>query len=407
MKLPSESIIQSPSQRSQTLMQRANFPLQDCLHYRKVIQEAFAHVIQSGQTILAEGVRGFEDEFAAWLGGGLTAEHCIGVGNGTDALELAMRCSGVNSGDGVVVPSLTAYATVAAILQVGGKPVFADVEADRPVIAVEEVERILKNQGHHAQRIKAVIAVHLYGEACDLRALRDLCRRQGIALIEDCAQATGTLYEGKRVGTWGDYAAFSYYPTKNLAALGDGGMLVIGAEASQGDLTTARRLRFYGWDTSKEAVQFGVNTRLDEVQAWILHGKLKDLDERIAARRHLALRYGEHLGFLQQTGAIGLPCSSHHWEHSYHLYVITVDPDIRDWLVRKGAEDGIPYGVHYPLACHQHQYIRERHSGDQFHLPHSERLTASVLSLPMNPYLLDSDVELVSQHLQTYLGVKI
>lgn len=407
MKLPSEPISRSACQRSQTLIERANFPLQDCLHYRQVIQEAFAHVIQSGQTILAEGVRGFEDEFAAWLGGGLTAEHCIGVGNGTDALELAMHCSGVNSGDGVIVPSLTAYATVAAILQVGGKPIFADVEADRPVIAVEEVERIIKDQAQHAQRIKAVIAVHLYGEACDLRPLRDLCRGQGIALIEDCAQATGTLYEGTRVGTWGDYAAFSYYPTKNLAALGDGGMLVIGAEASQGDLTTARRLRFYGWDTSKEAVQFGLNSRLDEVQAWILHGKLKDLDERIAARRHLALRYGEHLGLLHQTGAIDLPCSSHHWDHSYHLYVITVDPDLRDWLVRKGSEDGIPYGVHYPLACHQHRYIRERHCGDQFHLPHTERLTASVLSLPMNPYLLESDVELVSQHLQTSLRGEI
>jgi dTDP-4-amino-4,6-dideoxygalactose transaminase len=407
MILPSESINRSSSQTSQSLTERANFPLQDCLHYRPVIQEAFDHVIQSGQTILAAGVRGFEDEFAAWLGGGLTAEHCIGVGNGTDALALAMHCAGIKSGDAVVVPSLTAYATVAAILQVGGRPIFVDVEAERPVIAVEEVERILEHQGHNEQRIKAVIAVHLYGEACDLRPLRDLCRRQGIALIEDCAQATGTLYEGTRVGTWGDYAAFSFYPTKNLAALGDGGMLVAGAEASQDDLTTARRLRFYGWDTSKEAVQFGVNSRLDEVQACILHGKLKDLGERVAARRHLALRYGEHLGFLHHDGAIGLPCNSHHWQHSYHLYVITVDPELRDWLVGKGSEDGIPYGVHYPLACHQHQYIRERLCGDQFHLPHTERFTASVLSLPMNPYLLDSDVELVSQHLQTSLRGKI
>lgn len=407
MNLPFESISRSTSQTSQTLTERANFPLQDCLHYRPAIQEAFAHVIQSGQTILAAGVRGFENEFATWLGGGLTADHCIGVGNGTDALELAMHCAGIKSGDGVVVPSLTAYATVAAILQVGGKPVFADVEAERPVLAVEEVERILELQGQNEQRIKAVIAVHLYGAACDLRPLRDLCRRQGIALIEDCAQATGTLYEGTRVGTWGDYAAFSFYPTKNLAALGDGGMLVVGAGASQEDLTTARRLRFYGWDTSKQAVQFGVNSRLDEVQAWILHGKLKDLDERVAARRHLALRYGEHLGFLQQAGAIELPCTGHHWEHSYHLYVITVDPDLRDWIVRKGSDDGIPYGVHYPLACHQHQYIRERHGGDQFHLPHTERLAASVLSLPMNPYLWDSDVELVSKHLQTCLRGKI
>lgn len=391
---------------SQSLEARANFPLQDCLHYKPVIQEAFAHVMQSGQTILAAGVRGFEDEFAAWLGGGLTAEHCIGVGNGTDALELAMHCAGVKPGDAVVVPSLTAYATVAAILHVGARPIFADVESERPVIAVEEVRRIIEDEGPNPKRIKAVIAVHLYGEACNIKPLQDLCLAQGIALIEDCAQATGTVYEGTRVGTWGDYAAFSFYPTKNLAALGDGGMLVLGPRASQDDLLSARRLRFYGWDKSKEAVQFGINSRLDEVQAWILRGKLKDLDERVAARRNLALKYGEYLSYLHHAGALQLPHDGTNWDHSYHLYVITVDPNIRDWIVAKGSEDSIPYGVHYSLACHQHRYIRERYLVDQFHLPNTEKFSASVLSLPMNPYLGEFDVELVSQHLHSCLTEK-
>ncbi|MFM9157649.1 MAG: DegT/DnrJ/EryC1/StrS family aminotransferase, partial [Dolichospermum sp.] len=157
----------------QTLGERANFPLQDCLFYRPLLEAAVDRVARSGQTILSDGVRGFEEDFAAWLGGGLTGEHCIGVGNGTDALELAMRCAGVEASVGVIVPSLTAYATVAAILRIGAYPVFADVEEQRPVLAVAEVERLLANKSQ-TRDIRAVIAVHLYGEACNLHALREV-----------------------------------------------------------------------------------------------------------------------------------------------------------------------------------------------------------------------------------------
>jgi dTDP-4-amino-4,6-dideoxygalactose transaminase len=143
------------------LMDRANFPLLDCLYYKPVIEAAVERVAQSGQTILGEGVRGFEEDFANWLGAGLTGNHCVGVGNGTDALELALQCAGIQPGEGVIVPSLTAYATVAAILRTGAKPVFADIEAERPVISLTEVERLLNNRSVHA--VRAVIAVHLYG----------------------------------------------------------------------------------------------------------------------------------------------------------------------------------------------------------------------------------------------------
>lgn len=385
-----------------SLQERANFPLQDCLYYRSVIEDAFDRVARSGQTILASGVRGLEADFAAWLGNGLTAEHCIGVGNGTDALELALRCAGVEPGDGVIVPSLTAYATVAAILRVGGHPVFADVEDGRPVISLGEVERLLLHQSGGPQGIRAVIAVHLYGEACDLRPLRQLCDQYGVAFIEDCAQATGTTYEGIPVGTWGDYAAFSFYPTKNLAALGDGGMLVLGPKADQTLLTKARRLRFYGWNEDREAVQFGVNSRLDEVQAWILKGKLANLTQQVESRRERALDYEKYISGWAEQAQIQLPQSGQNWCHSYHLFVITVDPLVRDHIVSKGMADGVPYGVHYSLACHQHPYIMANSRISAQHLPNSERLAAGVLTLPLNPYLTTSDIEMVSSHLHSF-----
>jgi dTDP-4-amino-4,6-dideoxygalactose transaminase len=384
------------------LQERANFPLQDCLHYRSIIEDAFDRVARSGQTILASGVRGFEEDFAAWLGRGLTAEHCIGVGNGTDALELAMRCAGVEAGDGVIVPSLTAYATVAAILRVGAHPIFADVEDGRPVISVIEVEQLLLCQFDHPCKIRAVIAVHLYGEACDIKPLRNLCSEYSVALIEDCAQSTGTTYEGSPVGTWGDYAAFSFYPTKNLAALGDGGMLVLGPNAEPSLLTSARRLRFYGWNDDREAVQFGVNSRLDEVQAWILKGKLANLSQQIESRRKRALDYEKSIKNWANQAQICLPQSGNNWCHSYHLYVITVEPQVRDDIISQGKVDGIPYGIHYSLACHQHPYIARHTRFSNCHLPNSERLAASVLTLPLNPYLTTSDVVMVSDHLRSF-----
>jgi dTDP-4-amino-4,6-dideoxygalactose transaminase len=379
-------------------MDRANFPLLDCLFYQPTIEAAVERVVQSGQTILGEGVRGFEEDFASWLGAGFSGQHCVGVGNGTDALELALRCAGIQPGDGVIVPSLTAYATVAAILRTGAKPIFADIEANRPVISLTEVDRLLTHKS--ADSLKAVIAVHLYGEACNLDGLQKLCREHGVTLIEDCAQATGTNYRGTPVGTWGDYAAFSFYPTKNLAALGDGGMLVVGKEAADSTIEKARRLRFYGWNEQRAAVDFGVNSRLDEIQAWILRGKLHDLKQKIEERRNLATQYQIQLKDWAASLQIELPHDGEDWMHSFHLFVIRIDPDCRDNLLASGKRDGIPYGVHYALACHQHPYMAQQAGSQNLQLPNSEKFSASVLSLPLNPYLITTDIEKVSTHLQ-------
>ena len=380
------------------LMDRANFPLLDCLYYKSIIEAAVERVIQSGQTILGEGVRGFEEDFAEWLGVGFSSNHCVGVGNGTDALELALRCAGIEPGDGVIVPSLTAYATVAAILRAGAVPVFADIESEKPVISTAEVERLLTRKIDRP--VSAVIAVHLYGEACDLAELQKLCQQHGVPLIEDCAQAMGTTYQGSPVGTWGDFAAFSFYPTKNLAALGDGGMLVVGKNASQSTLEFARRLRFYGWNERREAVDFGVNSRLDEIQAWILRGKIQDLKNQIKERRNRATQYSMLLDDWANRSDVSLPEETETWKHSYHLYVIRVHPDHRDEVLASGKADGIPYSVHYSLACHQHPFMARKPEIAEQHLPNSERFAASVLTLPLNPYITPNDVDIVSAHLQ-------
>ncbi|MEB3258727.1 MAG: DegT/DnrJ/EryC1/StrS family aminotransferase [Cyanobacteriota bacterium] len=380
------------------LLDRANFPLLDCLYYKPIIEAAVERVSQSGQTILGEGVRGFEEDFANWLGAGFSGNHCVGVGNGTDALELALRCAGIAPGDGVIVPSLTAYATVAAILRTGAEPVFADIESEKPVISPAEVERLLTRKSDRP--VRAVIAVHLYGEACDLDALQKLCQHHGVALIEDCAQAMGTTYQGSPVGTRGDFAAFSFYPTKNLAALGDGGMLVVGKNASQPALEHARRLRFYGWNEKREAVDFGVNSRLDEIQAWILRGKIQDLKNQINERRNRAAQYSRLLDDWASLTGVSLPEETETWRHSYHLYVIRVHPDHRDHVLASGKVDGVPYSVHYSLACHQHPFMAQRTEVAEQHLPNSERFSASVLTLPLNPYVTPNDVNIVSTHLQ-------
>ena len=380
------------------LVDRANFPLLDCLYYKPIIEAAVERVIQSGQTILGEGVRGFEEDFANWLGAGFSGNHCVGVGNGTDALELALRCAGIQPGDGVIVPSLTAYATVAAILRTGAEPVFADIESEKPVISPTEVGRLLNKQTDRP--VRAVIAVHLYGEACDLSTLQKLCQQHGVALIEDCAQAMGTTYHGSPVGSWGDFAAFSFYPTKNLAALGDGGMLVVGKNAEQKTLDQARRLRFYGWNGDREAIDFGVNSRLDEIQAWILRGKIQDLKNQIKERRNRAAQYSRLLSDWASRLGVSLPEEIEYWDHSYHLYVIRVHPDHRDELLASGKADGIPYSVHYSLACHQHPFMAQKPDVAKQQLPNSERFAASVLSLPLNPYLTPNDVDIVCAHIQ-------
>jgi len=362
-----------------------NFPQQDLHRHGGLVLDAIELMRSSGQLILGEGVTRFEEAFAAWLVLERTPPAVVGVANGTDALELALRGCGIGPGDRVVMPAHTAYATTAAVLRVGAVPVFADIAATGHGIALDHVRQLLQEAG---PRPRALIAVHLYGEACDLTELKALCDEHGLDLIEDCAQACGTLYRGEPVGSWGRFAAFSFYPTKNLAAFGDGGALVVNRP---GDVEAARRSRFYGWDGRRQAVQFGVNSRLDELQAWVLLGKLDHLRSQIADRRQVAHWYRERLQHLAGRGVV-LPTDGPDWEHSYHLYVIQVPSDQRDWLLEQGRSMALPLAVHYPLACHQQPHVIERF-GPQAGLPRTEERLGRILSLPLHPYLDERQID--------------
>jgi dTDP-4-amino-4,6-dideoxygalactose transaminase len=373
-----------------SLQDRINFPKKDTEFYQDLIDEALQSILKTGQLILGPGVKQFESEFAEWLSHGIQSDHCIGVGNGTDALELALRAAGIQAGDHVAVPSHTAYATVAAILRIAAVPVFVDVHGNRPVISAETLAHTLEI----CNNIKAVIAVHLYGEVCDLESIQSICSQHNLALIEDCAQATGSLYHNHRVGTFGDFAAFSFYPTKNLGAMGDGGMLVVNPRINQNQQKITRQMRFYGWNDHREAVNFGVNSRLDEFQALLLSGKLSNLDSQIERRRKLASLYYSELESYLGDQITYLPSSHDHWTHSYHLYVIQLQPSLRNKLMEASKKAKIPLGLHYALPCHQHPYIVNNYPSHH-PLPNTEKIVQQILTLPLNPYLKSKDIHKV------------
>jgi len=382
-----------------SLQDRINFPQKDTEFHQALIDNALQSILHSGQLILGPGVRQFEADFAEWLSHDLEPLHCIGVGNGTDALELALRAAGVQAGDHVAVPSHTAYATVAAILRIAAIPIFIDVQGNRPVISVETLTDTLSI----CENIKAVIAVHLYGEVCDLESIQAVCSLNNIPLIEDCAQATGSLYQNHRVGTFGDFAAFSFYPTKNLGAMGDGGMLVVNPRINQDQLENARQMRFYGWNSNREAVSFGVNSRLDEFQAILLSGKLKDLDSQIERRRELAALYYSELEVCLGDQIISLPSEQDHWSHSYHLYVIQLQPELRNRLLDVSKQTKIPLGLHYALPCHKHPYIIDNYPSHHT-LPNTDKMIQQILTLPLNPYLKSKDVKKVCEFIKSDLS---
>lgn len=370
-----------------------SFPQQEAWRYRRALRHSEQKIVASGQVILGPGVAAFEAAFAAWIDPALAPESAIGVANGTDALELALWAAGVRSGDVVALPSHTAYATLAAVLRLGGQPLFIDLAGERPVLCPEALEQAI---AACPRPVRAVIAVHLYGESCDLGRLSALCERLAIPLIEDCAQACGTLYNGQPVGRHGRFACFSFYPTKNLAACGDGGAVVA---RCPDDAEHLRRLRFYGWDASRQAVQFGVNSRLDELQAWLLAAKLNDLERRIAQRRQVAEWYRQELEGLPD---LRLPGDGEGWRHSYHLYVVQLPAARRDQALAACRVAGIPAGLHYPLACHQHAYVGERF-GMRWSLPRTETLLPRILSLPLHPYLPRRQVRQVARALRQAL----
>lgn len=349
--------------------------------YRELRQEidaAVARVLGAGAYVLGPETTAFEVEFAAYCG----VSHAVGVASGTDALHLALRALGVGPGDEVITVSLTAVGTVAAIELAGARPVLVDVEALTGTIDPDLVERAV------TARTRAIVPVHLYGQPADLAPILEAARRRSppIAVVEDCAQAHGARYAGRPVGGWGEAAAFSFYPTKNLGAAGDGGA-VLTPDPQLAD--RIRLLRQYGWRERQVSEVAGYNSRLDELQAAILRAKLPRLDEWNDRRRKLAARYAELLA----GTPLGLPVERGKGRHVYHLYV--VQSPRRDALRAHLAARGIGSGVHYPVPVHlQPGYTRLGYPAGS--MPVSERLAQEVLSLPLHPQLSEDSLRAVT-----------
>ena len=351
------------------------------------IDAAVARALASGWYILGKEGEAFEREFAAWQG----APRAIGCANGTDALTLALRGLGIGQGATVVTVSHTAVATVAAIEMVGATPLLLDIDPDTFTMDADELVAVLDDPPPGLPPIRAVIPVHLYGQACDLGPMLKAAQQHGVAVIEDCSQAHGATLGGRKVGTMGDVACFSLYPTKNLGALGDGGVIST-ADSQLADRIAA--IRQYGWKERYISAEVGVNSRLDELQAAILRVKLTALDAGNARRQAIAAAYDAAL-----AGArVAAPVRRADAGHVFHQYVLRV-PDRAEAMARLRA-DGIATAIHYPQPVHLQPAYRGRTPLGPAGCAETARAAGEVMSLPMFPELADAQVERVCEALR-------
>jgi len=355
------------------------------------IDAAVARALASGWYILGAEGRAFEAEFAAWLG----TAHAVGCGNGTDALVLALRALDIGPGVAVATVSHTAVATVAAVEMAGAVPVLIDIDPLHYTMDPAELAAVLDRPPPGLPPIRAVIPVHLYGQPADLPPILDACARHGVAVIEDCSQAHGATLHGRRVGTFGRIGTFSLYPTKNLGALGDGGVIATADAALAARLAG---LRQYGWRAHYISDEAGINSRLDEVQAAILRVKLPHLDAGNARRRVIAAAYDAALA----DGALRPPARHPGATHVFHQYVVRAAD--RAALQAKLHAEGVGTGVHYPVPVHLQPAYRGRIVLSSAGCRATEAASREVVSLPMYPELTDAEVEQVCAALRSCFG---
>ncbi|MFZ5496152.1 MAG: DegT/DnrJ/EryC1/StrS family aminotransferase [Verrucomicrobiota bacterium] len=341
------------------------------------IDAALRRVMQSGHYILGPETEAFEREFAAWLG----VAGAVGVANGTDAIELALRAAGIGAGDKVVTVANTVSATAAAVAAAGATPLYVEIEPGTMLMDPAALAALLETM--RDPRIKAVVPVHLYGQAADMPRICEIARTHNLAVIEDCAQAHGAEVAGRKAGAWGQLAAFSFYPTKNLGAFGDGGA-VAGADPAL--LEKVRLWRQYGWRRRYVSDQSGRNSRLDELQAAILRVRLPRLAGENTGRSALAARYAERL----RGAALTLPECAAGRSHVWHQYVVR-HPRRDELKVRLEAQ-GVVCGILYPVPLHRQPAFHR----PELALPVTERACAEVLSLPLHPGLTLGDIDTIS-----------
>lgn len=364
-------------------MLRSADPRAAFLANEAAVRDAIDRVLSSGRYILGAEVEAFEEEFAHYLGGGFT----VGVGNGTDAIELALRAAGVRPGDLVATVANTVSATAAGVGQLGAQPVFVEIDESTMLMSPDALDECL---GRHGGRVRAVVPVHLYGNPADMPALLEVAGSHGARVVEDCAQAHGAAIEGRKAGTFGDLAAFSFYPTKNLGALGDGGAVFT---RDSGLAEQVRLLRQYGWRTRYVSEIPGRNSRLDEMQAAILRARLERLDEDNAVRGVLAARYLEQLA----SSSLHLPGVRDGAAPVWHQFAVRAAA--RDRLREALYADGIECAVLYPVPLHHQPAWLDPDTS----LPITEKTCSAVLCLPCHGGITPADADRVCDALMRHI----
>ena len=355
------------------------------------IDVAIRRMLDSGWYILGKEVEAFEQEFARYIG----VAHAVGVGSGTEAIHLALRTLGIGAGDSVLTVSHTAVATVAAIELAGAEPVLVDIDPATFTMDVASLKRTILANQH--RRLKAIIPVHLYGHPADMPTIMELARMHGLRVIEDCAQAHGASMQGRKVGAWGDMAAFSFYPTKNLGALGDGGAVVTNDPTLA---EHARLLRQYGWRERYISERIGMNTRLDEIQAAILRVKLRHLDADNDRRRGIAAIYDAAL----HATTLRLPFRVGDVVHAYHQY--TVLSSRRTLLSSYLKSIEIGSAILYPFPVHRQPAYQNRLTLAPGGLPVTEDVCEKLLCLPMYPELSIGQAEMIARTIMDWCGLE-
>jgi dTDP-4-amino-4,6-dideoxygalactose transaminase len=345
--------------------------------------QAVARVLRSGWYILGKEVEAFEADWARAVG----AAHAVGVGNGMDAIEIGLRALGIGPGDEVITTPMTAFASVLAVIRAGAQPVLADIDPATALLSMESVRRCL------SPRTRAVLLVHLYGQVPDLQRWRKFCAESGVFLVEDCAQAHLASWEGLRAGAAGSIGAFSFYPTKNLGAIGDGGALTTNDAVLA---EKARVLRNYGQSERYRHPELGLNSRLDEVQAAILRVRLGLLETFTERKRAIARAYRKGI---DNSGVQLLAAPVHERSHVYHLFVVR--SEARDRLAAHLRNQGIETLIHYPVPVHRQPPCGDMRRDPQG-LAAAEKHGETCLSIPCHPQLNDAEVAAIIRALNEF-----
>jgi dTDP-4-amino-4,6-dideoxygalactose transaminase len=353
-------------------------PLESNKIYKNKILSSISKVIDSGKYILGDNVRTFEKNICKYL----KAKYAVAVNSGTDALVASMICLNISSDDEVIVPSHTATATISSIKLLKAKPVYVDINTSDYTIDTTKLLKLITS------KTKAIIGVHIYGHPCENLKITEICKNKKIFYIEDCAQAMGSEINNKKIGTFGDLSCFSFYPTKNLSAVGDAGAVVTD---NYNYYKKILKIRQYGWNEKRISVTQGINSRCDELQAAILNIKIKFLDKCINKRRFIAKFYNKNLKNLP----ISLPVEKSLCKHSYHLYVIRVNKFIRNNFLEYMKKKKIILGIHYDPPCHMMKNFRST----EFKLSNTEKISKEIVSLPIYPELSKKDLNKVIKNI--------